>query len=124
MLSAKVSRCDTARESPAAASYQTTFIKCPCCLTNKRFSHKLCPVTSTQATSSTTAAHTHEGLNALDALEQRVVQLLGQFDTLRLENHALRGKLVDLSSERDQLQARIDAAAERLEALHDRLPAE
>ncbi len=79
-------------------------------MTKKPFSPKLRSVNATP--------------NAIDSLERRIDQLLAQFDSVRTENNALRNRLLETQAERDRLKACIDTAAERLEALKERLPAE
>ena len=62
--------------------------------------------------------------SALDALSRRVEQLLAQFASVRTDNQRLRNTLQDVQAERDELRARIEAAAQRLEAIKDQLPDE
>jgi septal ring factor EnvC (AmiA/AmiB activator) len=94
----------------APTSCQNTFTESAWCLTEKPFSHKLRVVNATP--------------NAIDSLERRIDQLLAQFDSVRAENSALRNRLLETQADRDRLKTCIDTAAERLEALKERLPAE
>lgn len=62
--------------------------------------------------------------SALDALSRRVEQLLAQFAAVRTDNQRLRATLCEVQAERDELRARIETAAQRLEAIKNQLPAD
>lgn len=61
---------------------------------------------------------------SLDALEQRIDQLVSMCAGLRNENAALRSRVTGLESEKKILADKIDTAATRLENLMERLPEE
>ena len=54
--------------------------------------------------------------------EQKVEKVVAFCHALREENHALRGRVASLESEKQALAAKIDTTRERLEALMARLP--
>lgn len=60
----------------------------------------------------------------LDALEDRIRQVVELCRALREENHALRQHLVSAQQDNKQLGSRLDAAKARLQALLDTLPEE
>ena len=61
---------------------------------------------------------------SLDALEQRIDQLVSVCAGLRTENAALRSRVVGLESEKQALADKIEVTATRLEALMECLPEE
>jgi cell division protein ZapB len=61
---------------------------------------------------------------SLDALEQRIDQLLSMCGSLRDENAGLRARVVHLEADKQALAQKIDTAAVRLEALMEQLPEE
>jgi cell division protein ZapB len=60
----------------------------------------------------------------LDALDQKIDQVLALCQTLRGENLALRTRVAGLEGENRQLQDKINTARARLEGLVARLPQE
>ena len=58
------------------------------------------------------------------SFEQKVERVVALAHALREENHALRGRVAGLESEKQALAAKIDTTRERLEALMARLPAQ
>lgn len=60
----------------------------------------------------------------LDALEQKVEQVLAMCAHLRTENRVLREQIGALKQRNESLEARAEEARTRLEALMDKLPAE
>lgn len=60
----------------------------------------------------------------LIALEKKVEQFLAFCETLRVENLALRSRVITLEEERTQLTRKMDSARTRLETLMTRLPNE
>lgn len=61
---------------------------------------------------------------SLDALEQRIDQLVSMCGGLRTENQALRTRIDSLEADKQALAQKIDTAASRLEILMEQLPAE
>ena len=61
---------------------------------------------------------------SLDALEQRIDELLSVCGSLRADNAALRSRVAALEIEKTALHGKIDSTAARLEALMERLPTE
>ena len=60
----------------------------------------------------------------LDALEQKIEQVLAMCAHLRTENRILRDQIDGLKQRNESLTTRADGARERLEALMDKLPAQ
>ena len=60
----------------------------------------------------------------LDALENRIDQILSVAESLRVENETLRTRVAALEADKLALTRKIDIAASRLETLMERLPAE
>jgi cell division protein ZapB len=60
----------------------------------------------------------------LDALEQKLLQLVQLNQRLRAENQQLRQHVAAALNEQRKRQDKIDQAAQRLERLLDQLPAE
>ncbi len=61
---------------------------------------------------------------SLDALEQRIDQLLSMCGSLRAENETLRVHVASLDAEKLALTKKIELTATRLEALVEHLPEE
>lgn len=61
-------------------------------------------------------------LNDLQALAEKTNTLAGIVNQLRKENASLREELANLSASQRELNARIQAAAERIETLLDQIP--
>jgi cell division protein ZapB len=59
---------------------------------------------------------------SLDALEQRIDQLVSMCGSLHAENRSLRARIDSLESDKQALAQKIDAAATRLEVLMQSLP--
>ncbi len=53
----------------------------------------------------------------LDALEERITNLLAGYSALKLENHALREENRRLAEERDDFKSRIDLILKKLEGI-------
>jgi hypothetical protein len=60
----------------------------------------------------------------LDALEEKLQQLIATCSALRNDNHLLRQQLLAADRKQRQLHAQISEATERLDALLARLPGE
>ena len=60
----------------------------------------------------------------LGGLETKVDQIIAMCETLRAENHRLRGRVGTLEEENRALAERMTGARTRLEGLMDRLPQE
>lgn len=58
----------------------------------------------------------------LEALEIKVEQVLGLVHQLKAENEVLRNQMATAETERMSLRQKMNVAAERLEALMDKLP--
>lgn len=61
-------------------------------------------------------------VNELDALESKIAQVAGLCRALRAENLDLQQRLAAAEHARRQLEARMETARTRLEALVDQIP--
>ena len=61
-------------------------------------------------------------INELDALERKIVQMVGMSSALRAENLDLRQQLAAAENERNEMTERMSAARERIERLVLQLP--
>ncbi len=61
-------------------------------------------------------------VNELNALESKIAQVASLCRSLRAENNQLRQQLAISEDEKKQLEARMDAARNRLEQLAQQLP--
>lgn len=61
-------------------------------------------------------------VNELNALESKIAQVASLCRSLRAENNQLRQQLAISEDEKKQLEARMDAARNRLELLAQQLP--
>ncbi|XZG70499.1 cell division protein ZapB [Chitinibacteraceae bacterium HSL-7] len=60
----------------------------------------------------------------LDALNDKVAQLIACCDALKGENHTLRQKVLQLEQRNRQLATKVDGARDRVASLLARLPQE
>ncbi len=58
----------------------------------------------------------------LAQLETQLEQLIGLYGRLKADNSGLRGRVAQLEADNRKLSAKLGLAAERLEALLDKLP--
>jgi uncharacterized protein (TIGR02449 family) len=63
-------------------------------------------------------------MSTLEDLADRVERLLMRHDEFKRANALLEQQVATLSSERDSLRSRLNAARARIDALLDRLPAD
>ena len=82
-----------------------TFKNCCYCLTSKVISNKLGTMNT-----------------ELDALEQKIEQMVAQCGRLGVENRALRDQIEGLEQQQAALLARAEQARTRLESLINKLP--